>query len=216
MPLDDRVFVARRFQRSVRIDTDLGDPSALEGFVCPRSSAVVLETMAKHVAESGQGAFTWTGPYGSGKSSLVVALSALLHGESAIRSEAGSLIGRDTAKAVWEAFPPRTKGLAYSAGRRPSRPPGAFDSGGDRDSTADEMETPRELDRKAGPCFAVRHRRTRPSVIGRFDGVHRRDGKGAGGRHAGRFRRLLSPTTRRDGIPQQGASYRGRYPPSSL
>ena len=66
--------------------------------------------MAKHVAESGQGAFTWTGPYGSGKSSLVVALSSLLHGESAIRSEAGSVIGGDTAKAVWEAFPPRIKG----------------------------------------------------------------------------------------------------------
>ena len=110
MPLDERVFVARRFQRAVRIDTDLGDPSALEGFICPQSSAVVLETMAKHVAESGQGAFTWTGPYGSGKSSLVVALSSLLHGESAIRSEAGSVIGGDTAKAVWEAFPPRTKG----------------------------------------------------------------------------------------------------------
>ena len=110
MPLDERVFVARRFQRAVRIDTDLGDPSALEGFICPQSSAVVLETMARHVAESGQGAFTWTGPYGSGKSSLVVALSALLHGESAIRSEAGSLIGEDTAKAVREAFPPRTKG----------------------------------------------------------------------------------------------------------
>ena len=110
MPLDDRVFVARRFQRAVRIDTDLGDPSALEGFVCPRSSAVVLETMSRHVAESGQGAFTWTGPYGSGKSSLVVALSALLYGESDVRGEAGSLIGEDTAKAVWEAFPPRTKG----------------------------------------------------------------------------------------------------------
>ena len=55
MPLDDRVFVARRFQRAVRIDTDLDDPSALEGFVCPRSSAVVLETMSRHVAESGQG-----------------------------------------------------------------------------------------------------------------------------------------------------------------
>ena len=73
MPLDERVFVARRFQRAVRIDTDLGDPSALEGFICPQSSAVVLETMARHVFESGQGAFTWTGPYGSGKSSLVVA-----------------------------------------------------------------------------------------------------------------------------------------------
>ena len=50
---------------------------ALEGFVCPQSSAVVLETMAQHLSGSGQGAFTWTGPYGSGKSSLVVALSAL-------------------------------------------------------------------------------------------------------------------------------------------
>ena len=110
MPLDERVFVARRFQRAVRIDTDLGGPSALEGFICPQSSAVVLETMARHVSESGQGAFTWTGPYGSGKSSLGVALSALLHGESDVRGEAGSLIGEDTAKAVWEAFPPRTKG----------------------------------------------------------------------------------------------------------
>ena len=110
MPLDERVFVARRFQRAVRIDTDLRDPSALEGFVCPRSSAAVLGTMARHVAESSQGAFTWTGPYGSGKSSLVVALSALLQGDADRRWEAGSIIGEDTAKAIWEAFPPRTKG----------------------------------------------------------------------------------------------------------
>ena len=31
-----RVHVARRFQRAVRIDTDLGDPRALEGFICPQ------------------------------------------------------------------------------------------------------------------------------------------------------------------------------------
>ena len=61
MVLADRVHVTRRYQRAIRIDTDLGDPAALEGFVCPRSSAEVLETMARHVAESGQGAFTWTG-----------------------------------------------------------------------------------------------------------------------------------------------------------
>ena len=73
MLLAERVTVSRRFQRAIRIDTDLGDPLALEGFVCPQSSAAVLETMARHVAETGQGAFTWTGPYGSGKSSLVVA-----------------------------------------------------------------------------------------------------------------------------------------------
>ena len=33
--LADRVHVGRRFRRSIRIDTDLSDSSALEGFVCP-------------------------------------------------------------------------------------------------------------------------------------------------------------------------------------
>ena len=56
-----RIRIARRFQRAIRIDTDLGDPAALEGFICPRSAAEVLETMARHVSEDGQGAFTWDG-----------------------------------------------------------------------------------------------------------------------------------------------------------
>ena len=110
MLLADRVSVSRRFQRAVRIDTDLSDPLALDGFVCPRSSAVVLETMANHVAETGQGAFTWTGPYGSGKSSLVVALAALLSGDSQMRDNAAAAIDRETAATVWRAMPPKTKG----------------------------------------------------------------------------------------------------------
>ena len=110
MLLAERVTVSRRFQRAIRIDTDLGDPLALEGFVCPQSSAAVLETMARHVAETGQGAFTWTGPYGSGKSSLVVALSALLNGNSELREEAASIIGEGTAAAVWKALPLKDEG----------------------------------------------------------------------------------------------------------
>ena len=106
MPLANRVTVSRRFQRAIRIDTDLDDPSALEGFVCPQSSAAVLETMARHVSETGQGAFTWTGPYGSGKSSLVIALSALLGGDEQTRCSAASVIGLDAAEAVWSAMPP--------------------------------------------------------------------------------------------------------------
>ena len=51
MPLADRVSVSRRFQRAIRIDTDLGDPSALEGFVCPGSFGVLLENMARHISE---------------------------------------------------------------------------------------------------------------------------------------------------------------------
>ena len=105
MPLADRVSVSRRFQRAIRIDTDLSDPSALEGFVCPRSFGLLLENMARHVSESGQGAFTWTGPYGSGKSSLAVALSALLNGDAGTRGLAASLVGNEIAASIWEALP---------------------------------------------------------------------------------------------------------------
>ena len=43
MALAERVNVTRRFQRAVRIDLDLDDPGALEGFICPPSSAAVPE-----------------------------------------------------------------------------------------------------------------------------------------------------------------------------
>ena len=110
MALADRVHVARRFQRAVRIDLDLRAPEALDGFVCPPSSAEVLKTMARHVSEGGQGAFTWTGPYGSGKSSLAVALGALLNGNAALRRSAEAALGEETASVVCEALPPRSKG----------------------------------------------------------------------------------------------------------
>ena len=120
MPLADRVVVSRRFQLAIRVDTDLDDPTALEGFVCPKSSANVLETMAQHLRETGHGAFTWTGPYGSGKSSLVVALSALLGRDSPMRLNAAAQVGIDTAKLVWEAMPPGSNGWQVLAvvGRR--------------------------------------------------------------------------------------------------
>ncbi len=108
--LSDRVRIARRFQRSVRIDTDHNDISALEGFVCPRSSVDVLSAVGHHVAETGHGAFTWTGPYGSGKSSLVVALSALLSGDDALKAKAADAIGNAAAKSILDALPPRSKG----------------------------------------------------------------------------------------------------------
>ena len=110
MALNERVQIARRFLRSIRIDADLGVPAALEGFVCPRSSSDVLATMARHVSETGQGAFTWTGPYGSGKSSLVVALSALLNGKAGLQKEAAGVLGKDLAKEIWTSLPTGTKG----------------------------------------------------------------------------------------------------------
>ncbi len=110
MPLNKHVRIARRFLRSIRIDTDLGETSALEGFICPQSSADVLATMARHVAETGQGAFTWTGPYGSGKSSLVVALAALLNGNAGLQGQAGKLFGRKLTGDIHRAMPTGRKG----------------------------------------------------------------------------------------------------------
>jgi hypothetical protein len=91
--LATQVRVSRRFQRSVRVDTDIDEPAALEGFVCPSSTAQALTGMARQFAETGQGAFTWTGPYGSGKSSLAVALAALLGHDSRARAIARAAIG---------------------------------------------------------------------------------------------------------------------------
>ena len=122
MALVDRVHVVRRYQRAIRINSDLNDRLALEGFVCPRSSAEALETMARHLMEAGQGAFTWTGPYGSGKSSLAVALSAALSSDEERRGEAASILGRETASRLWEAMPPRKRGwrILPVVGRRES------------------------------------------------------------------------------------------------
>jgi len=110
MILADHVRISRRFQRSIRIDSDLRSQAALEGFICPHSSAEILLTMARHTAESGQAAFTWTGPYGSGKSSLAVALSALLNGDHIRRSQASNAFTVELSNKLHRAFPPASKG----------------------------------------------------------------------------------------------------------
>lgn len=86
--LSDVVTVSRRFTRSVRVDTDIGDPTALQGYICPQSAIDTLHAMARHREVTSHSAFTWTGPYGSGKSSLAVALAALLQGEPKVLDKA--------------------------------------------------------------------------------------------------------------------------------
>lgn len=110
MSLMQSVSVNRRFQRSIRIDADLNDPRALQGFVCPASSAAVLENMSRHLEDNQQSAFTWTGPYGSGKSSLVIALSALLSGNKKVREEAKASVGEPCANRILKTFNPSKKG----------------------------------------------------------------------------------------------------------
>lgn len=110
MPLDRKVRIARRFQRSIRIDTDLKDESTLEGFVCPKTFTDVLMTMSSHIGEKGHGAFTWTGPYGSGKSSLAVAFSALVNGNFSLHKKAERVFGQQIRQAISRSMPAGSKG----------------------------------------------------------------------------------------------------------
>lgn len=87
------VTVDRQFLRSIRLDTDYGRTDALNGYVLQPSGYAALETMANHLRNSQQRAFTWTGPYGGGKSSLALALASLAGGGDRIRK-----VARDTLK----------------------------------------------------------------------------------------------------------------------
>lgn len=105
MSENSNVVVERRFQRSIRIDTDLGDPNSLHGFICPSSFSSVLTTISEHVQESKQGAFTWTGPFGGGKSSLALVFASLLSADKVMRKTALALTG-EAGEAVQKALKP--------------------------------------------------------------------------------------------------------------
>jgi len=118
--LSESVRVARRFTRSIRVDTDLGDPAALEGFICSQSAADALLVMGRHREATSHGAFTWTGPYGSGKSSLAVALAALLSGSPQTAKKLFRDASARDAAEITRLFRPSTKAWSVvpAIGRR--------------------------------------------------------------------------------------------------
>lgn len=77
--LDQFVAVKGRFARSVRSDKDSGQAAQLDGYLpTARSLEVVRRIVNGMHVDGGTRAFSITGPYGSGKSSLAVFLDALL------------------------------------------------------------------------------------------------------------------------------------------
>lgn len=103
--MSDPVTITPRFRRSVRLDTDYASATAIDGFHCPASFQAAVTFMAAHVADTEQGAFTWTGPYGGGKSSLAVALACLFGAPKQIRKQAASLFGEPVVTALQSALP---------------------------------------------------------------------------------------------------------------
>lgn len=66
--------ISGNFLRSKRIDSDSVD----DGYVLLGTGQQALDVMAENLLHGNQRAFTWTGPYGCGKSSLALVLSSLV------------------------------------------------------------------------------------------------------------------------------------------
>ena len=109
MSLQRKVQVNDRFQRAIRIDSDIGNEAIVASYICPQSSIEVLLNMALGRKEANESAFIWTGPYGSGKSSLVVAINALLGDSLALRNKATKSIGIKNSEKIQNAFDLKAK-----------------------------------------------------------------------------------------------------------
>lgn len=108
--LSDVVSISRQFLRSVRIDTDLGREDALSGYICQGTARSLLENMSKQIVETNQRAFTWTGPYGGGKSSLALGLCSLVSPNPKIRAKARQVLGLSEGSLVQRAFATKSDG----------------------------------------------------------------------------------------------------------
>lgn len=118
--LSSIVNVERRFGLSARLDSDLNGTPPLSGYVMQASVGKALQTMTDGILETGRRAFTWTGPYGGGKSCAALLVASLVAGTANQKALAESIVGTETAKAFQAAFPQDRQGWKAIAltGRR--------------------------------------------------------------------------------------------------
>ena len=103
--LSDIVRISHQYQRSIRVDADIGRADALAGYICHATAASVVDGMCQQIVSTNQRSFTWTGPFGGGKSSLAVALASALHSDKSLRAQARTALGLEGKPAFDNAFP---------------------------------------------------------------------------------------------------------------
>jgi hypothetical protein len=119
--LSDIVRISRQYQRSIRVDADIGRADALNGYICHATATAVVDGICKQLTDTNQRCFTWTGPFGGGKSSLAVALASALHPDKGLRSKARQALGLNAKSTFDTAFPVQKGWLIVPAvGRRGS------------------------------------------------------------------------------------------------
>lgn len=93
--LSEVVQVERHFLRSVNISLDFGRPDAISGYVLQPSAQKLLQIVGNHLSNTQQKAFTWTGPYGGGKSLLALSVASLAGGEADVNQTALSILASE-------------------------------------------------------------------------------------------------------------------------
>jgi hypothetical protein len=110
--LNSVVDISRQFLRSIQIDDDFGRQDALSGYVCQGTARTLLESMSQQILQTRQRAFTWTGPYGGGKSSLALMLCSLVGPDPALRKKAKSILALPDDSPIYQTFDSQGSGWA--------------------------------------------------------------------------------------------------------
>lgn len=108
--LSSVVEISRQFLRSIQIDDDFGREDALSGYVCQGTARSLLESMSEQILETRQRAFTWTGPYGGGKSSLALMLCSLVGPSQSLREKAKEILSLPNDSKIYKAFQAKGSG----------------------------------------------------------------------------------------------------------
>ena len=97
------ITISSKFLRSVNLASDYGRVDSLDNYILQNSTQRLVNVLNNHISISKQRAFTITGPYGGGKSSLALLLASLVTKEPKLKKRAQELLkGTDNLKPVWK------------------------------------------------------------------------------------------------------------------
>ena len=104
----EKYKIATSYQRSTRLDVDLSH-LMFEKLILHESYKELIDKIVGQY-ESGQHAFTLTGPYGGGKSTFAVLLSGLLSSDEKIKKTAEKLLSKNTLNKFRKSFNSKPNG----------------------------------------------------------------------------------------------------------
>lgn len=107
-----KISISSKFLRSVNLESDFSREDSLDNYILQDSTYRVLKTLNSHISNSQQRAFTITGPYGCGKSSLALLLASLVSNDETLRKKAKKIVNNNNdlvnawkTKNGWEILP---------------------------------------------------------------------------------------------------------------